>query len=41
MWVHPQSPDLVYVDALGDAFGANRERGVYRSRNGGPRRWLG
>ena len=33
--VHPQDPDLVYVAALGDAFGANPERGVYRSRNGG------
>lgn len=33
--VHPTDPDLVYVAALGDAFGANEERGVYRSRNGG------
>jgi photosystem II stability/assembly factor-like uncharacterized protein len=33
--VHPQDPDLVYVAALGDAFGSNPERGVYRSRNGG------
>ena len=36
--VHPQDPDLVYVAALGDAFGPNPERGVYRSRNGG-RTW--
>jgi hypothetical protein len=33
--VHPQDPDLVYVAALGDAFGPNPERGVYRSRDGG------
>ena len=33
--IHPQNPDLVYVAALGDAFGANEERGVYRSRDGG------
>ncbi|HKU96055.1 MAG TPA: hypothetical protein VJR58_12300 [Vineibacter sp.] len=33
--VHPQDPDLVYVAALGDIFGPNGERGVYRSRNGG------
>ncbi len=33
--VHPRDPDLVYVAALGHAFGPNRERGVYRSRDGG------
>ncbi len=33
--VHPSDPDLVYVAALGDAFGANPERGVFRSRDGG------
>lgn len=33
--VHPQNPDLVYVAALGHAFGPNEERGVFRSRNGG------
>ena len=36
--VHPDDPDLVYVAALGDAFGPNPERGVYRSRDGG-KRW--
>jgi len=36
--VHPSDPDLVYVAALGHAFGPNRERGVYRSRDGG-RAW--
>ena len=33
--IHPTDPDLVYVAALGDAFGANKERGVFRSRDGG------
>lgn len=32
--VHPDDPDLVYVAALGDAFGPNEERGVYRSQIG-------
>ena len=33
--VHPQDPDLVYVGALGNAFGSNEERGVFRSTDGG------
>lgn len=33
--VHPSNPDLVYVAALGHAHGANAERGVYRSTDGG------
>lgn len=33
--VHPTNPDWVYVAALGHAFGPNRERGIFRSRNGG------
>ena len=33
--VHPKDPDTVYVAALGHAFGPNKERGVYRSRDGG------
>lgn len=33
--VHPHNPDLVYVAALGHAFGKNKTRGVYRSRDGG------
>ena len=33
--IHPTDPDLVYVAALGDVFGPNAERGVYRSRDGG------
>ncbi len=35
MRVHPQNPDLVYVAALGQAFGPNSERGVFRSKDGG------
>ncbi|MES0094712.1 hypothetical protein [Mesorhizobium sp. M0030] len=33
--IHPQNPDIVYVAALGDAFGPNEERGVFRSKDGG------
>ncbi len=33
--VHPTNPDLVYVGAFGHAHGANPERGVYRSKDGG------
>jgi photosystem II stability/assembly factor-like uncharacterized protein len=33
--IHPTNPDLIYVAALGHAFGPNPERGVYRSSNGG------
>ena len=33
--VHPSNPDIVYVAVLGHAFGPNKERGVYRSVNGG------
>jgi photosystem II stability/assembly factor-like uncharacterized protein len=33
--VHPTNPDIVYVAALGHAFGPNAERGVFRSRDGG------
>ncbi len=33
--VHPQNPDLVYVAALGHTFGPNKERGVFRSKDGG------
>jgi photosystem II stability/assembly factor-like uncharacterized protein len=36
--VHPRDPDLVWVAALGHAFGPNPERGVFRSRDGG-RTW--
>ena len=33
--IHPQNPDIVYVAALGHAFGPNQERGVYKSIDGG------
>ncbi len=33
--VHPDDPDLVYVAALGHAWGPNEERGIFRSRDGG------
>src|SRR5437588_11402693 len=33
--VHPQNSDLVYIAALGHAHGPNKERGIYRSRDGG------
>ncbi len=33
--VHPKNPDIVYVAALGHAFGDNEERGFYKSTDGG------
>jgi photosystem II stability/assembly factor-like uncharacterized protein len=33
--IHPENPDIVYVAALGHAFGPNEERGVYKSTDGG------
>jgi photosystem II stability/assembly factor-like uncharacterized protein len=33
--VHPSDPELVYVAALGHTFGPNKERGVFRSKDGG------
>ena len=33
--VNPTNPDLVYVAALGNPFVPNKERGVYRSTDGG------
>jgi photosystem II stability/assembly factor-like uncharacterized protein len=33
--VHPTNPDIVYVGALGHAFGPNPERGVYKTTDGG------
>ncbi|MBI4641944.1 MAG: glycosyl hydrolase [Candidatus Tectomicrobia bacterium] len=33
--IHPKDPDLAYVAALGHAWGPNRERGLYRSKDGG------
>jgi len=33
--VHPRNPDVVYVAALGHLFGPNRQRGIFRSMDGG------
>lgn len=33
--VHPQHPELLYASCMGKVFGANKERGVYRSKDGG------
>ena len=33
--IHPKNPDIVYVAAFGHAFGSNKERGVYKSIDGG------
>lgn len=33
--IHPKNPDIVYVAALGHAFGQNEERGIYRTIDGG------
>jgi photosystem II stability/assembly factor-like uncharacterized protein len=36
--INPQNPDIVYVGALGHAFGPNEERGVFMTTDGG-RTW--
>lgn len=33
--IHPTNPDIVYVAAMGDIFGTNPERGIYRTMDGG------
>ncbi|MBL7994633.1 glycosyl hydrolase [bacterium] len=33
--VHPKKADVVYVAAMGQVFGQNKERGIYRSQDGG------
>jgi photosystem II stability/assembly factor-like uncharacterized protein len=33
--VHPRDPDVVFVAALGQIFGPNADRGVFRSKDGG------
>ena len=32
--IHPTNPDIVYVSALGHAFGPNEERGVFKTIDG-------
>jgi photosystem II stability/assembly factor-like uncharacterized protein len=33
--IHPSNPDIVYVAALGDPYGATSERGIFKSTDGG------
>ena len=33
--VHPTNPDIVFVAGLGHPYGANAERGIFRTTNGG------
>ncbi len=33
--VHPRDPNTVYIAALGHAWGANKERGLYKTTDGG------
>ena len=33
--IHPTNPDIVYVAALGNPYGASADRGVFRSKDGG------
>ena len=35
MRIHPRNPDVVYAAAMGHLFGPNRQRGIYRSTDGG------
>src|SRR5262249_54948685 len=36
--IHPNNPEIVYVAALGHLWGPNRERGLYKTTDGG-RSW--
>jgi photosystem II stability/assembly factor-like uncharacterized protein len=33
--VHPKNPDIVYVGAMGRLYGANEERGLFKTEDGG------
>ena len=33
--VHPKNPDIVYAAVMGDLYKPNKDRGVYKSINGG------
>ncbi|WP_275314860.1 WD40/YVTN/BNR-like repeat-containing protein [Tenacibaculum bernardetii] len=33
--IHPTNPDIVYVGAIGSPWGEHKERGVYKTTNGG------
>jgi len=33
--IHPRNPELVYIAAMGHVYGPNKERGVFRTKDGG------
>lgn len=33
--IHPENPDIVYVAAIGQAFGQNEDRGIFKTIDGG------
>jgi len=33
--IHPQNPDIAFVAVVGNIFGPNKERGVFRTKDGG------
>ncbi|MFT4536472.1 MAG: photosystem II stability/assembly factor-like uncharacterized protein [Saprospiraceae bacterium] len=33
--IHPNNPDIIYVTAQGAQYGSSKERGIYRSQDGG------
>ena len=33
--IHPKNDNIVYVAALGHTFGPQKERGIYKTTNGG------
>ncbi len=33
--IHPENPDIVFVAALGKLWGPNRQRGIFRTKDGG------
>lgn len=33
--IHPENPDIVYVSAMGNAFGPDQHRGIYKTTDGG------
>jgi photosystem II stability/assembly factor-like uncharacterized protein len=33
--IHPQNPDIVIVTVMGHLWGANKERGIYKTKDGG------
>jgi photosystem II stability/assembly factor-like uncharacterized protein len=37
--IHPKNPDIVYVAVVGHLFGPNKERGLYKTTDGG-RTWV-